>query len=310
MSGPLQVIALGCGPGAVLPDRVLAELDLLEGRGVLRLVDVLVLAKDEDGTIQRVVIGDDDFGSTLTTVRPGHGEVVVEGSAHGALSSFIPADVWALAEPMAPGAATAFLLIEHGWAKPLFDAIGDAGGVLLGEGFLSSEAGLCLSAEIAAIDESALAIAVAQAAEADATLQAIETQIQTYETVAASDAIRAAAAASAVRSLISAGIIEQAAAHEAIDALAAAGLIAAEAREFAGEAVAEGAARIRAASITLAQARVLRYLPTKSSFAVIADKLGISRAAAKERAERAYKKLGVHNRADAVSRARALKLID
>ena len=60
----------------------------------------------------------------------------------------------------------------------------------------------------------------------------------------------------------------------------------------------------------MAQARVLRYLPTQLSFAVIADKLGISRAAAKERAERAYKKLGVHSRAEAVTRARALGIID
>jgi DNA-binding CsgD family transcriptional regulator len=46
------------------------------------------------------------------------------------------------------------------------------------------------------------------------------------------------------------------------------------------------------------------------TFALIADKLGISRSAAMQRAERAYQKLGVHNRADAVDRGRALGLID
>ena len=76
------------------------------------------------------------------------------------------------------------------------------------------------------------------------------------------------------------------------------------------EAVAGAAANVAAASITVAEARVLRYLPTRLTFALIADKLGISRSAAKERAERAYKKLGVHNRAEAVNRARALGLID
>jgi DNA-binding NarL/FixJ family response regulator len=79
--------------------------------------------------------------------------------------------------------------------------------------------------------------------------------------------------------------------------------------EVAAEALREGAATVRAASITLAQARVLHYLPTDATFAVIADKLGISRAAAKERAERLYKKLGVHTRVDAVSRARDLGLL-
>jgi ATP/maltotriose-dependent transcriptional regulator MalT len=51
-------------------------------------------------------------------------------------------------------------------------------------------------------------------------------------------------------------------------------------------------------------------LPTPLTFALIADKLGISRSAAKDRAGRLYQKLGVHSRADAVTRARALGLID
>ena len=80
--------------------------------------------------------------------------------------------------------------------------------------------------------------------------------------------------------------------------------------QAAADAVARAAANVAAASITVAEARVLRYLPTRLTFALIADKLGISRSAAKQRAERAYQKLGVHNRADAVDRARALGLID
>jgi DNA-binding CsgD family transcriptional regulator len=95
-----------------------------------------------------------------------------------------------------------------------------------------------------------------------------------------------------------------------VEALAAAGLITAAADKAAAAAAAEGAATVRAASISLAEARVLRYLPTQLTFAMTADKLGISRSAAKERAERAHKKLSVHSRAEAVSRARALGLID
>jgi DNA-binding NarL/FixJ family response regulator len=45
------------------------------------------------------------------------------------------------------------------------------------------------------------------------------------------------------------------------------------------------------------------------TFAVIADKLGISRSVAKDRAERSYKELGVHSHAEAVSRGRELRLI-
>jgi len=122
------------------------------------------------------------------------------------------------------------------------------------------------------------------------------------DAIAADDAIRAEAAADAVRALIEAGLLEAEASHEAADALVDAGLmIRAAQREVADVAA--------AASITAGELRVLRYLPTTMSFAVIADKVGISRSAARERAERAYQKLGVHNRADAVARAREIGLI-
>ena len=250
----------------------------------------------------------------------------MESTAAGS-AGFDPTDALALAHSLLPGTALAFLLIEHGWAQPLFDAIADTGGELLGEGFLTAEVGLVVGAEVAAMDEAVEVIAAAHAAEADATLRAIEAEMRAADAIAASEAIRAAAAADAVRALMRAGIVEEEATHEAIDALAAAGLIIAAADEataeavaedaavvtaadeVTAEAVAEAAATISAASISLAEARILRYLPTPLTFALIADKLGISRSAAKDRARRLYQKLGVHSRADAVTRARALGLM-
>jgi hypothetical protein len=57
-------------------------------------------------------------------------------------AAFESADAGALADSLQPGAALAFLLVEHYWAAPLFDAIAEAGGMLIGEGFLNAEAGL------------------------------------------------------------------------------------------------------------------------------------------------------------------------
>ena len=310
MAGPLQVIAVSFGPGADFEGRVLAEVDRLQGRGVLRLLDMLFIEKSEDGTIQRLVVGDDeDFGALLASIVPVDGTGLVGSPVGEGSSRFDPADAWALAESMLPGTALAFMLIEHGWAQPLFDAIAETGGALLGEGFLTSESGLLVGAEGAAMDEAAEVIAAAQAAEARATLLAMAAGTLAAEEIAASEAIRSAASADAIRALITAGLVEEAAAHEAVEALNAAGLIIAAADEAAAESLAEAAATARAASITMAEERVLRYLPTQLTFAVIADKLGISRSAAKDRAERAYKKLGVHSRAEAVSRARELGLI-
>ncbi len=310
MAGPLQVIAVSFGPGADFEGRVLAEVDRLQGRGVLRLLDMLFIEKNEDGTIRRLVVGDDeDFGALLAGIVPVDGTSRVGLPLGEGSPGFDPTLAWTLAESLLPGTALAFLLIEHGWAQPLFDAIDETGGALLGEGFLTSESGLLVGAEVAAMEEAAEVIAAAQAAEARATLLAMAAGTQAAEEIAASEAIRAAISADVIEALITAGLVEEAAAHEALEALNAAGLIIAAADEAAAESLAEAAATARAASITVAEERVLRYLATKSTFAVIADKLGISRSAAKDRAERAYKKLGVHSRAEAVSRARELGLI-
>jgi DNA-binding CsgD family transcriptional regulator len=347
MPGPLQVIAVSFSFGSDFQGRVLAEVDRLQGRGVLRLLDVMFVAKNDDGTIEPVVVGgDDDVGALLSSILPFGGGGVVEPTGDVVSSGFALADAWALAESLLPGTALAVLLVEHGWAQALFDAVAESGGALLGEGFLTAEAGLVVGAEVAALEDAAAAIAVAQATEARATLAAMAAETQAAEAIAASEAIVAGAAAVAVQALIDAGIVQEAAAHEAVEALNAAGLIVAAADQTAAEAVAEDAAAVRiadqaaaeavgqdatevivadqaaadavaraaanvaAASITVAEARVLRYLPTGLTFALIADKLGISRSAAKERAERAYKKLGVHSRADAVDRARALGMIE
>ena len=345
MPGPMQVIAMSFGPGSDFHGRVLAEVDRLQGRGVLRLLDLLFVSKSEDGRIERALIGDEDFGGLLSRIVPVNGAGSAEPAAAGS-RHFDPSDARALADSLPPGTALAFLLVEHGWAQPLFDAITESGGELLGEGFLAEEAGLTVGTEIAAMEEAAEVIAVAHAAEVDATLRAIEAETRAAEAVAASEAVRAAAAAQAIRALIRAGIVEEEAAHEAIDAVRAAGIIiaaadeavaeavaedeaaiaaadeaaaeavaddeaaAAVADEAAAEAIAAAAATVSAASISVAEARILRYLPTPLTFALIAHKLGISRSAAKDRAARLYQKLGVHSRADAVARARALGLID
>ena len=328
MAGPLQVIAVGFGPGADFEGRILAELDRLEGRGVLRVLDVLFVAKDDDGNISELAVGDDeDLGVLLGSVVP-LGVAMTSGRSGGdGGTGFNPDDALALADALLPGTALAFVLVEHAWAQRLFEAIAVTGGELVGEGFLTADLGLIVGAEVAAVEEAAVVIAAAQTAEVNATLAAIRARAQAAEAIAESEAIRAAAAADAVQALIDAGVVAQAAAQEALDAVRAAGVITAAADEAAAEAVAQdtiamaaadeladaavdnAAAIAKAASITVAEAQVLRLLPTKSPFAVIADKLGISRSAAKERAERVYKKLDVHNRADAVSRARELRIL-
>jgi DNA-binding NarL/FixJ family response regulator len=346
MTAPLQVLALSFSRDAGAEDRILSEVDRLRGRGVLRLLDMLFVGKSQDGVIERLAIGDDeDFGSLLAAVVPGMNGSPAAPAPAGGSAALDPADVLALADSLQPGTAVAFLLVEHSWAAPLFGAIAETGGTLIGEGFLTSQAGLVVGAEVAAMEEASEVIAQAQADETDALLAAAAARAQASQAVADSERIQSAAAADALRALIAAGLVEKAAAHEAVTALATAGLIVAAAGQSTADAVAQDATtvqaadevtaasvaeslatiaaadevalqaageaedRVRAAAITMAEAQVLRYLPKPLPFSVIADKLGISRSAAKERAVRLYRRLGVHSRDEAVSRARTLGLI-
>jgi DNA-binding NarL/FixJ family response regulator len=332
MPAPLQMIALTFRLDVDAESRLLAEVDRIEGRGVLRVLDMVFLAKGQDGTVEGLEVGDgEDFGSLLGGISPfatgnGSGPAAGNGASGGPAGSGAAA-VQALADSLEPGSAVALLLVEHVWAGPLVDAVSEAGGALVSDDFLAGDVSRAIGAELAAVEEASAVIAEAQAAEAAAVLRAVAASAEAAEVEAASERIQEAAAAEAVSALITAGLIEEAAAHEAVIALTAAGLITDAAAQAAGEAVAgslalisaadetaaeateEAQAKMRAASITRSEAQILRYLPQPVPFSVIADKLGISRSAAKDRAERLYQRLGVHSRDEAVSRARALGLL-
>jgi DNA-binding CsgD family transcriptional regulator len=347
MTAPLQLIALTFRLEADAESRLLAEVDRITGRGVLRVLDMVVVAKGRDGTVEALAVGDDeDFGSLLAGIAPfGAENAGRQAAGDGTVGEPAGSGADALMNSVEPGNAVAFLLVEHLWASPLVDAVAAAGGALISDDFLAGDISRAIGAEVAAMEEASAVIAEAQAAEAAAVLRAVAAGTAAAEAEAASERIQEAAAADAVSALIAAGLIEEAAAHEAVTALTAAGLItdaAAQASdeafadaaatialadqatdqavtedlaligaadEVAAEATKEARARTRAASITRSEAQVLRYLPQSVPFSVIADKLGISRSAAKERAERLYQRLGVHSRDEAVSRARALGLL-
>jgi DNA-binding CsgD family transcriptional regulator len=357
MPRPLQILAVSLPPGGGPAGRLLAAVDRLHARGGIRVLDMLHLSKNYDGTVIQSSFGEDeDFGSLVTGLFP-------IGPAMPAPSGELPAQLWAQAQSLPAGSAMAVLLVEHRWARDIFDVVDEEGGALIGGGFLTPELGLIVDAEVVAMEEAAASIAAAQVAEADARLRTAAAYAEAEEAVTASAEIRSAAAAEAVRVLTDVGLVEREALHEAADALNAAGLLVAAAdaataqvladdeavaaaadeaatraveddamavaaadevreraladdalavAEHAGEVAAADERRadaVQAASITPAEIRVLRYLPTKLTFALIADQLGISREAAKSRAERAYRRLGVHNRADAVQRARELRII-
>ncbi len=126
MSGPVQVLVIGFEAPS-FSGEVLAELTRLRERGVVRLVDVLLVERGDDGTFEILDPppgSDPDLGKIAAQVLGGGGEA----------DSDVPEDAgWSLADAVPPGGVAAVALLEHLWAEPLLAAIGRAGGRPLGE---------------------------------------------------------------------------------------------------------------------------------------------------------------------------------
>lgn len=77
-------------------------------------------------------------------------QLEAEGPADRAFG-LTPAEIEQLAASLEPGQSAGFVLIEHVWARDLKRAIRDAGGVPVGEGFLTPETVRAIEPELAAM---------------------------------------------------------------------------------------------------------------------------------------------------------------
>jgi hypothetical protein len=131
MTAPVQVLVVGFDEPS-FSGAMLAELDRLRDAGVVRLVDVLLVRRDEhDGfdTLPPPPGADPDLGRIAAAIL---------GTADGEAPTTDEAG-WSLADHVPPGGTAAVALLEHLWAAPLVAAIDHAGGTPLGELWLSPE---------------------------------------------------------------------------------------------------------------------------------------------------------------------------
>jgi len=249
--GPVQLMAFGYGSAVGAEDRIMAELDALQGRGVLRLLDFLFVQKTEDGSLAMLDVGDDeDYGTILSGFFP------FEDEGSPATADVDPDELADLASSLRPGTAMALVLVEHLWAGRLFSAVEEYGGELLSEGFITDEGEVLIGAETQALSEAAEAVEAAHAEEAAARLAALQAADDAAAAIDAAERVRSAAAAEALSALIEAGIVEAEAADEAADALVEAGVITAaadEAEELPAETVVAASQRADAAVRSAAQ---------------------------------------------------------
>ena len=125
--GPVQVLVIGFEDGK-FSGEILAELRRLREHDIVRLVDLLFVAKDQNGEIEAVEHSDlsrdesQAFGS-LASALLGIGAAAADS---GSVTD--PDEVWYVADAIPPGTSAGIALLEHRWAIPLRDAIERAGG--------------------------------------------------------------------------------------------------------------------------------------------------------------------------------------
>jgi uncharacterized membrane protein len=147
--GPVQILVIGFDHPEFKGD-IRAELERLRDNDVVRLIDLIVVRKDDDGNIERLQHSDlsqeelEEFGAIVGALI-GVGADGEEGAEAGAVLGaaamegghvFDNADTWYVDDAIPAGTAAAVALLDHRWAIGLRDAIHNAGGFHLADAWI------------------------------------------------------------------------------------------------------------------------------------------------------------------------------
>jgi uncharacterized membrane protein len=126
--GPVDYILVEW-PGRQPNGEVAPHLVDLVDRGLIRILDLAFVTKDEDGTVA---------GIELADLGDGAGELeVFEGASSGLLSDD---DLTEAAAALEPGTSAAVLVFENTWAAPFAAAVRRSGGQLVASGRIPVQA--------------------------------------------------------------------------------------------------------------------------------------------------------------------------
>jgi len=150
--GPVQMLVVGF-ENPNFSGKVIEEIARLQEHEVIRLIDLLVVSKTDDGNLESIEVSGltkaegEELGAKIGALI-GYGAAGDEGVELGAEAGVALADSIAeegmysdedrldVAASIRPGTAAAIALIEHRWAIPLRDAILDANGIPLDDAWI------------------------------------------------------------------------------------------------------------------------------------------------------------------------------
>jgi hypothetical protein len=141
--GPVDYLVIEFPAGqANFNGEMAAELVALADAGTIRLLDLLVVHKDDDGTLEAFEVDDLDEVDELRALETHVAEILAAD------------DVAHLAAAMEPGSTAGVLVWENSWAAPFASAARRSGGQLIATGRIPIQAILAsLEAEGATTSE-------------------------------------------------------------------------------------------------------------------------------------------------------------
>lgn len=136
MTAPLEYLIVGF-PENDFSGEIVTEIGKLVDDGLIRIVDLIVVARGDDGSVIALEVDEHDHLSAF---------MALDGEVGGVIG---PDDIDHAAESIADGSSVLLLVWEDLWAEPLAQALRRAGGELI--------EGARIPAEIAQRVESVLA---------------------------------------------------------------------------------------------------------------------------------------------------------
>jgi Family of unknown function (DUF6325) len=127
--GPVDYVVVEFPAGAKnFTGEMAAELLKLVDAGTIRIIDVLILDKNEDGTVDATELADIEQLGDLQSIEAELAELLAAD------------DVADLAAAMEPGSTAGVLIFENLWAAPFASAARRSGGQLIANGRIPIQA--------------------------------------------------------------------------------------------------------------------------------------------------------------------------
>ncbi|HET9660346.1 MAG TPA: hypothetical protein VFP05_08440 [Thermomicrobiales bacterium] len=251
---PIQMFVFGFHDAEQFTPAIIREVEALQKRGLIRLIDLLYVERLPDGSLVTNEMSGlsprevEEFGGLLETLLSASGESAGSGDHSESSHQDADADLFyglamedmtGVIEDIPPGGAAAVALFEHSWAFDIRNKIRRATGYPIAQGFLTPELFMLVGEEVRLMHEAAAAVQIAREVRGAALLDALDSIVgsatgdealvaSTAEILQSGSRQSVASAAATVRALIEGGFLQDASAEEAIKYLVRKDIIDAE----------------------------------------------------------------------------------